>query len=171
MKPQTITAFAKAFGLSRATLLYYDRIGLLRPAEVSAAGYRLYGEAEHARMTRIETFRKAGLPLKAIQAVLDGARGGNVEAALEQRLVALNAEMAQLQAQQRLVTRLLGRSGPRKVDVAQWVKMLEEAGVDAAGRRRWHRAFERDAPQAHHEFLVSLGLSPDEIEAVRKRAQ
>lgn len=169
----TITAFAKRFNLSRSTLLYYDRVGLLKPAGTSDAGYRLYGERELARMERIETFRNAGLPLNAIREILDGEAGGRVEAALEQQLASLNDEIARLRAQQKLVVQLLGREGQmdHQVDVTQWVAMLEEAGVDKVGRQRWHAAFERDAPEAHQEFLQSLGLSERQIVDIRRRSR
>ncbi|WP_193163931.1 MerR family transcriptional regulator [Microbulbifer hainanensis] len=169
----TITAFAKRFNLSRSTLLYYDRIGLLEPAGTNAAGYRLYGDAELRRMERVETFRSAGLPLEAIREILDGESGGKVEIALERQLAALNDDIARLRAQQKLVVQLLGRevTSDRHVDVAQWVAMLEEAGVDSAGRKRWHAAFERDAPEAHREFLQSLGLSEKEIADIRHRSR
>jgi len=36
-----ITELARKHGLSRSTLLYYDRIGLLTPSGRSEAGYRL----------------------------------------------------------------------------------------------------------------------------------
>jgi DNA-binding transcriptional MerR regulator len=172
VKPQTITAFAKRFGLSRSTLLYYDRIGLLKPTGHSEAGYRLYGEEDAERMTRINTFRKAGLPLKDIQAIMaTAAAGDTLELALEQRLESLNRELAELKAQQHLVVQLLRCRGRHSkhpgVDVVQWVKMLEEAGMDERARQRWHVAFERDAPEAHREFLHSLGLDDTEVEEVR----
>ncbi len=151
--------------------MYYDRIGLLKPAQCNSAGYRLYTEVEHQRMHRINTFRKAGLPLKAIKQLLQREQGGNIAAALEQRLTALNEEVAQLQAQQLLITRLLGQPEKQSIDVNQWVKMLAEAGVDAKGRKRWHRAFERDAPQAHEEFLSSLGLDANEVAAIREQSR
>ncbi|SDZ78171.1 MerR family transcriptional regulator [Microbulbifer marinus] len=173
MQMLTITAFARRFNLSRSTLLYYDRIGLLKPASTSDSGYRLYGERELARMERIETFRNAGLPLKAIRDIVDGECMGSVEVALERQLAALNDEITRLRAQQKLVVQLLGRGAEtgHAVDVAQWVAMLEEAGVDKAGRRRWHAAFERDAPQAHREFLQSLGLDDEEIAEIRRRSR
>lgn len=175
MKDLTITAFAQRFGLSRATLLYYDRIGLLKPGGVSDAGYRLYGEAELKRMKRIETFRQAGLPLKAIRTLLDGKTNNSIETALEHRLSTLNEEIAQLHAQQALVIRLLGRKGklPRykTVTVKQWVKMMEEAGINEDGQLRWHRAFERDAPKEHQKFLLSLGLSKKQIQEIRHRSR
>ncbi|MBV1789056.1 MerR family transcriptional regulator [Marinobacterium sp. D7] len=170
----TITAFARRFGLSRATLLYYDRIGLLTPGQHSTAGYRLYGEREVMRMSRIAAFREAGIPLKSVRAILEGEDPGLLETALEKRLTVLNREIAQLRSQQALVAELLqrksGDSGERQVDVQQWVAMLEEAGVDAAGRLRWHQAFERDAPEAHQAFLQSLGLDEAEIREIRQRS-
>ncbi|GAB6040781.1 MerR family transcriptional regulator [Endothiovibrio diazotrophicus] len=99
---------------------------------------------------------------------------GSVEQALEQRLIALNREIAQLHAQRRLVLGLLGGNHPAErngtVGVDQWVRMLEEAGIDEAGRHRWHQAFERDAPAAHHQFLASLGLDEERIAEIRRLA-
>jgi len=175
MPLQTITAFARRFGLSRATLLYYDRVGLLRPATVSPAGYRLYGDKEVRLMERIVTYRKAGLPLRSIQRILDEGTSDVLQAALERRLAALNEEIERLMAQQRLVIQLSGRAGgrlrQRGMGVAQWVSMLEEAGVDEAGRQRWHRAFERDAPDAHQVFLEFLGLGDQEITKIRRASR
>lgn len=174
MRYQTITAFAKRFGLSRGTLLYYDRIGLLKPAGTSAAGYRLYGEKESSRMKRIDTFRQAGLSLKAIGEILDGAGEDVVSGTLEQRLSDLNREIGELRAQQRLVLQLLQRQGQTPhspgVNVEQWVAMLTEAGIDEAGQCRWHAAFERDNPQAHQAFLESLGLDDAEIANIRRHS-
>lgn len=48
--------------------------------------------------------------------------------------------------------------------------MLEEAGMDEQARRRWHRAFERDAPEAHREFLFSLGLNEEEVDEIRQQS-
>lgn len=172
MKQLTITAFARCFGLSRSTLLYYDRIGLLKPSGHSASGYRLYSEQDTERMRRIDTFRKAGLSLRSIQEILDAATGDAMEHALEQRLSALNEELAVLRAQQQLVIQLLQRRGKHlqksSVDVMQWVKMLEEAGMDEEAKQRWHFAFERDAPEAHREFLLSLGLNEAEVAEIRR---
>jgi DNA-binding transcriptional MerR regulator len=123
-------------------------------------------------MERIDTYRKAGLPLRAIREILDNEGPDTLEAGLRQRLAALNEELERVRAQQRLVVRLLGRDGGqtrcRGIDVKQWVAMLEEAGVDEAGRQRWHQAFERDAPAAHQEFLESLGLDKTRIDDIRQ---
>lgn len=31
----------------------------------------------------------------------------------------------------------------------------------------WHRAFERQSPEAHQDFLESLGIGPEEIRRIR----
>src|ERR1044071_7203705 len=70
MKTWSISKLARAFGLSRSTLLYYDRIGLLKPSGRTGAGYRHYSQKDFRRLQRICQFREAGLPLKDIARVL-----------------------------------------------------------------------------------------------------
>ena len=41
----TVHEVSRLTGVSIRTLQYYDRIGLLHPAEYTGAGYRLYDEA------------------------------------------------------------------------------------------------------------------------------
>ena len=45
--------FAERAGVTVRTLHHYDRLGLLRPAAYTEAGYRLYGETELARLEQI----------------------------------------------------------------------------------------------------------------------
>lgn len=65
----TVSQAAKLTGVSPKTLRYYDKIGLLRPAEVSSGGYRLYGQAELAKLREILLLRELGFPLKEIAAL------------------------------------------------------------------------------------------------------
>jgi DNA-binding transcriptional MerR regulator len=46
MKTYSISKLARAFGLSRSTLLYYDRIGLLAASGRTGSGYRCYSEKD-----------------------------------------------------------------------------------------------------------------------------
>lgn len=172
----TISAFAKKFGLSRSTLLYYDRIGLLQPASISPSGYRIYSEREQLRMESIDTYRKAGLSLNEIKSILDSDNDNNaLEVALENRLKQLTLEIHELKVQQQLIARLIRRDHDvpryRNMSVEQWVAMLEEAGVDEEGLIMWHKAFERDAPDEHQEFLVYLGLDENEIGEIREQSR
>ena len=44
MKTYSISKLARACGLSRSTLLYYDRLGLLPPSGRTGSGYRCYSD-------------------------------------------------------------------------------------------------------------------------------
>ncbi|GAA4649850.1 hypothetical protein GCM10023116_21310 [Kistimonas scapharcae] len=47
----TVTQLARKYDISRTTLLYYERVGLLRPRQRSENGYRWYGEGEIMQAT------------------------------------------------------------------------------------------------------------------------
>ena len=42
---KTVNEVSKLTGVSIRTLQYYDQIGLLKPAEYTESGYRLYDDA------------------------------------------------------------------------------------------------------------------------------
>lgn len=67
-----VSEFAEKAGVTVRTLHHYDRLGLLKPSERNAAGYRLYGERDLVRLQQIATLKFIGLPLKQIKDVLDG---------------------------------------------------------------------------------------------------
>ncbi|MFO7570310.1 MAG: MerR family transcriptional regulator [Smithellaceae bacterium] len=170
MKTQTISQMAAAFGLSRSALLYYDKIGLLSPAGRSRSGYRLYSAADALRMKDISKLRNAGVALRDIRALLAGgaSKRGDI---LRERLCAINDEISSLRRQQHLIIRLVGDTSlvnsTRVMTREQWVQCLQSAGLNEAGRDRWHLEFEASSPEAHQDFLESLGLSEDEITHIR----
>ena len=170
MKRYSISSIARACGLSRATLLYYDRIGLLRPSGRTASGYRYYTEAVRARLERVRRFREAGLTLKEIGGVLSsGGKPGTK--LLEKRLRKTAEQIVGLKKQQRLLARMLRQVAAghavAAVDTRLWVEMLQAAGMDEAAMKRWHVEFERRAPGGHEEFLLSLGIPAGEVARIR----
>jgi len=174
MKTFSISAIAKACGLSRSTLIYYDRMGLLRASGRTGSGYRYYTQADRLRLERICYFREAGLTLKEIRAVLasGGKPGANL---LEKRIRETAATIAGLKNQQRLLAGMLRQvaSGkpPAAVDKKLWVEMLRAAGMDGEAMNRWHMEFERRAPEGHNEFLVSLGIPEEEVARIRSQSR
>ena len=169
MKTYRITELARIFGLSRSTLLHYDRIGLLAASDRSRADYRIYTEQDRRRLERICQYRSAGLPLADIRALL-ATPGQPTARLLEKRLRQTSAEIGALRGQQRLLASLLrvaGRKVPPAVDKHMWVSMLKAAGVSQKSMERWHREFERRAPRDHHGFLASLGIPESEIARIR----
>ena len=68
---RTVGEIAGLTGVSVRTLHHYDEIGLLRPTERSAAGYRLYADADLERLRRILYYRELEFSLDEIAALLD----------------------------------------------------------------------------------------------------
>jgi DNA-binding transcriptional MerR regulator len=165
----TISQLARQFRLSRSTLLYYDRLGLLRASARSAAGYRLYGEETIAALERIVRLRSAGMPLAAIRQVLHS--GTPLADALEKQLDAVGRELSGLREQQRVALSLLEASTvlrrPRVLSKELWTEMFRSIGMSDEDMRRWHAHFERSMPDAHQDFLESLGLDSAEIRRIR----
>ena len=166
-----ITELARQFGLSRSTLLYYDRIALLSPSGRSDAGYRLYCRSDRERLEAIVSFRQAGLALKEIRRIMATSEDAG-QTVLERRLRAVGEEIRALQAQQHLLAGMMklqsGGDLPATVDKETWVEMLRSAGMDDRAMGKWHAEFERRAPEAHHAFLLSLGISEKEALLIRQ---
>lgn len=64
---RTIKEVAVLSGVSVRTLQYYDEIGLLKPAKVTGAGYRLYDEESINTLQQILLFKELEFPLKDIK--------------------------------------------------------------------------------------------------------
>jgi DNA-binding transcriptional MerR regulator len=79
MSMHTVKQLARLSGVSVRTLHYYDQIGLLRPAQVGANGYRYYGRGEQLRLQQILLHRELGLPLDAIATLLDDSDRGRID--------------------------------------------------------------------------------------------
>ncbi len=67
----TVHEVSKLAGVSRRTLQYYDKIGLLHPTGYTDAGYRLYDDTDLERLQHILLFRELEFPLKDIKAILN----------------------------------------------------------------------------------------------------
>jgi DNA-binding transcriptional MerR regulator len=171
MKNYAISQLARLFGLSRSTLLYYDHIGLLSPAARTGTGYRSYSERDRNRLERICLLREAGLPLAEVAQMLSGDQAPDREL-LENRLREVGEGIRSLRNQQRLIAAMLknltGADPAPGVNKKMWVEMLRSAGMDEEAMGIWHAGFEQRAPQAHHEFLLSLGIAEDEVQQIRE---
>ena len=76
---------ARLAGVSVRTLHHYDSIGLLPPGTRTAAGYRLYTDADLLRLQQILISRELGLTLEEIRRSLDDPRFDRKAALLDQR--------------------------------------------------------------------------------------
>ena len=62
--------FAEKAKVTVRTLHHYDRIGILKPVRRTLKGFRLYGEAEFARLQQILTLKFIGFSLTQIKKIL-----------------------------------------------------------------------------------------------------
>lgn len=81
----TVHEVSERTGVSVRTLHHYDAIGLLTPAEVTQAGYRLYDDGNVKRLHSILFFRELQFSLKEIKDILDDP-GFDPQNALDQQI-------------------------------------------------------------------------------------
>ena len=166
----TIGQIAKRYSLSRSTLLYYDSKGMLKPSGRSNSNYRMYSSSDIQKLERILLFRNAGMSLAEITGLID-KNSDEIESALEKRLFSINREIQSLRDQQNVIINVIRNHGnidnTRILTKDKWVSMLRAAGLDDEGMRNWHIEFEKNSPEAHQDFLESIGIPPDEIALIR----
>jgi DNA-binding transcriptional MerR regulator len=117
---------ARSTGLTVRTLHHYDEIGLLKPSGRSEAGYRLYADADVARLHGIQALRQMGLSLADIAALHEG-RGTAPQAIVEQQLRAIDAEIArarELRARLELIREKLAEGGTPGAE--DWLQVLQD---------------------------------------------
>lgn len=57
------------------------------------------------------------------------------------------------------------------VSKEDWVAMFREIGLTDEVMMKWHQVFETRHPKGHANFLAWLGISPDEIEAIKAQSR
>ncbi len=134
-----ISELATKVGVTRTTLLYYEKLGLIQ-GQRQGNGYRRYSEKDLQRLLLIQQLQSAGLSLKECQNCIDAKLDKSV---LRERLHKLEQEIdAKLQARD-LLQGLLGESSQRQL----------------------HTTLVEQAPDAHLSWLSQQGY--DEKEALR----
>lgn len=121
--------FAELTGVTVRALHHYDRVGLLKPTGRSAAGYRLYGAADFARLQQVLTLKFMGMPLAQIKEVL-GRKELDLGGVLRLQREVLESRRAQLEAALRAVTEaeaVLSRGGGPAWD--EFKKIVEVIGM------------------------------------------
>ena len=104
-----IGELAQRAGVSHRTIHYYERIGLLRPAEREGVGYRYYDEQAVQRLEKIAALKNLGLSLEEIGQVIElyfsdpsGIQGKEqVLRILETQLEATRGKLGEMQAFER----------------------------------------------------------------------
>ena len=168
----SISKIAQEFELSRSALLYYDSIGLLKPSSRSQSGYRQYSREDKNKLQQICAYRQMGLSIKEIQKLIDLSKNESASI-LEAHLLKLSEQIQSLRKQQYTIVNMLQNDELLKsagiIDKDAWVEVLRSSGMSDDDMNKWHEEFEKISPQAHHDFLVSLGISNHRIKEIRAR--
>lgn len=120
--------------VSVRTLHHYDAIGLLKPAKVTEAGYRLYDDTALGRLQTILLFRELQFPLKEIKDMLDAADFDPI-AALDDQIRLLQLRREHLD---RLIehARTIQKTGVMNMDFKAYdTKKLDAYAAEA--KKRW----------------------------------
>ncbi len=92
---KTVKEVSELTGVSVRTLHYYDSIDLLKPTEVTQAGYRMYDDTALERLQQILLFRELEFPLKEIRDILE-SEDFDRNKALEQQIELLTLKKEHL---------------------------------------------------------------------------
>jgi MerR family transcriptional regulator, thiopeptide resistance regulator len=98
---------AEATGITVRALRHFDVIGLLRPAQRTAGGHRLYTAGDVRRLYRILALRRLGVPLAEIARSLDG-QGDDLGVVVAGQLEQVDRELELLHRLRRRLARLAG---------------------------------------------------------------
>lgn len=108
----SIGELAKMTRTKAVTIRYYEQLGLLSPSRRTAAGYRIYGEAERERLLFVRRSRGLGFSLDDVRELLGFADHREASCAAVDAKVALQLDQVRerirdLQALERELQRLL----------------------------------------------------------------
>lgn len=99
----TIGEMAQFFGLSRQTLIYYDKIGLFKPAAVNAAGHRFYVPMQIPVLRLVCLLKDLGLELKEIDSIIDSRETDQLVSYLHARRDEIEEHIEELTVQHELI--------------------------------------------------------------------
>lgn len=86
-KLYSVKDICNKYGITRKTLFYYDRAGLLSPSERKGKQlFKFYDGTSLERLEKIRTFREAGLSIDAIKQIIDSNNPDDVRSCLIEEL-------------------------------------------------------------------------------------
>ncbi len=148
---RTVHEVSQLTGVSVRTLHHYDAIGLLKPTQVTEAGYRLYDDGALAQLQTILLFRELRFPLKDIRDILADPHFDRRDA-LQTQVRLLEMERARLQAVISLANEMLATGGDimdfKPFDKTQQELYAAEAKAKWGHTAAWQESQQRAATGA-----------------------
>lgn len=151
---KTVQQVSRLTGVSVRTLHHYDQIGLLKPTQITGAGYRLYDDEALRKLQTILFFRELEFPLKQISEIVNNS-DFDFQAALNDQIQLLQLRREQLD---RLIShaRQIQKTGVIPMDFSAFDRTKQETYA-AEAKKRW------GSTGAYQEYeKKTTGQSPEE---------
>lgn len=159
--------FAQKAKVTVRTLHHYDRLGLLKPRRRTAKGFRLYGEAEFARLQQILTLKFIGFPLQQIREIL-GDKDIALDDTLEMQKSVLEEQRRRLNSALEAIRRAKRAFAERgEIDWESFQKIIEVIDMEQNTDWSWTQKYYSESALAKLEERKSL-WSPELQERVTK---
>ncbi len=163
----SISKTACLMNVSVRTLHYYDEIGILKPAEISMAGYRFYGDDEINRLQQIIFYRELEFSLSDIAKILS-APNYNPQEALQKHRELLLLKREHLDGLIELLDETIGgKIMSKKKTTLQEIKQTKEKYADEVfqkwGNTDEYKQSEEKYSKMSDSELEGLAKSQDEI--------
>lgn len=101
----TIGQFAALHGINKKTLMWYDEIGLFKPAAVNPEnGYRCYNYHQSPILETILLLRELDVPITEIRDFMKNRSAENLKGLLDERIAELDLQLMHLQAVRKTLT-------------------------------------------------------------------
>lgn len=100
----TIGQFAALHKINKKTLMWYDEIGLLKPAYVKENGYRYYSYQQSAILETILMLRELNISLPEIQSFLSQRSAENLGKLIDQKISELHHTISHLKSIQHILS-------------------------------------------------------------------
>ena len=156
----TVKEVSKRSGVTVRTLHHYDAIGLLRPTQITEAGYRLYDEKALERLQMILLYRELKFSLEEIKGILDSSDFDRSRA-LEQQIELLELQKEHIED---LIAFARGISsmGVKSMDFSVFdTKKMDEYSAQAKatwGKTEAYKEYEVKSKGRSKEKEKSLGV-------------
>ena len=146
MRTYTVKQLAELAGITVRTLHHYDALGLLRPSARTAAGYRLYGEADLLLLQQILFFRELDFPLEQIRAIIEDPHFDQVRA--------LERHRAMLRLEAERLTRLLETVDKTLAKLTEDNMSMTDEELYAGFSQEQIERYKREAREKYGEQIV-----------------
>lgn len=100
----TIGQFAALHEINKKTLMWYDEIGLLKPAYIKENGYRYYNYQQSAALETILMLRELNVSLDEIKNFMSHRTIDNMELLLEEKIGELNQTISHLKSIRKILS-------------------------------------------------------------------